>query len=340
MITIHDNIYGIVTLDEPVLEAVIASEAVQRLRHVSQSGISGLLGISPDFSRYEHSLGVMLLLRRLGATLNEQIAGLLHDISHTAFSHVADFVYAEHDVSYHERMWHEVVQRSTIPATLERFGYSWQKMEAESGEFTLLEQPQPLLCADRVDYFLRTVVPAELGTREQVQWVLSRLTTHDGLIVVNDLEVARWMGETYIQMDEEMWSSPREVALYWVLAHAMRHAVEAGYIREEDWYRTDRELWKQLHRVRDPKVRKLLSYIKPDTIVIHGDELYDFVTSTKVRAIDPPVLIGGKLHLLSELEPTFAERRDTHIAERSRPMALWVTRPKNRKTRHPSIHVA
>ena len=41
---------------------------------------------------FEHSLGVYLLLRRLGADRREQVAGLLHDISHTAFSHAVDFL--------------------------------------------------------------------------------------------------------------------------------------------------------------------------------------------------------------------------------------------------------
>ncbi len=140
-------------------------------------------------------------------------------------------------------------------------------MEAESGEFTLLEQPQPLLCADRVDYFLRTIQPAGLGSAAQVRWMLAHLTAHDGLIVMDDVAAARWMADTYLQMDEKMWSSPHEVALYWVLAQAMRLAVEAGYIQEQDWYQTDRALWKQLHRIRDPQIRDLLSYLKPDTLV-------------------------------------------------------------------------
>ncbi|MBA3532516.1 MAG: HD domain-containing protein [Ardenticatenales bacterium] len=327
MRSIHDVIYGPQSIDEPVLEAVLATAAMQRLCHVSQAGVSGLLGISPDFSRYEHSAGVMLLLRRLGASLKEQLAGLLHDISHTAFSHVADFVYSDHEISYHEKMWPEVVRRSDIPAILEAHGFSWEELAAESGEFLLLEQPAPLLCADRVDYFLRTLFPAGLGTQEEIAWLLAHLTTHEGIIVVEDLEAARWMAERYIRMDETMWSSPREVALYWVLAHTMRRAVEEGYLREEDWYQTDRALWKQLHHIPEPKIRKLLSYVQADTIIIPNHEKPDFVTRTKVRTIDPPVLQGGSRFALSTLDPTFAARRAAHIKARSQPMSLWVTRP-------------
>ncbi len=331
MITIHDEVYGITPLAEPVLEAVLGTPAMQRLRGISQSGVSGLLGIAPNFSRLEHSIGVALLLRRLGAPLQEQIAGLLHDISHTAFSHVVDFVYAEHEVSYHDRKWHEVMERSSVPATLERFGFDWHLLEADTGTFPLLEQPQPLLCADRVDYFLRTLVPSGLGTREQLGWLLSHLTTHEGLIVVDDLAAARWMADTYIEMDERMWSSPREVALYWVLAHAMRHAVESGYIHEQDWYGTDRALWQQLHRLRDPKIRRLLSYLNTDTVVVLNGSEHDFTTMTKIRAIDPTVLCGGNGIPLSQLDPAFAERRAAHVASRSQPMALWVTHPRTYK---------
>lgn len=44
-------------------------------------------------TRYEHSVGAMLLLRTAGAPLEAQAAALLHDVAHTALSHVADCVY-------------------------------------------------------------------------------------------------------------------------------------------------------------------------------------------------------------------------------------------------------
>jgi len=59
-----DPIYGIVTIDEPVLTALIHSQAVQRLHNVLQHGITGLIGLTTPITRFEHSLGVMLLVRR------------------------------------------------------------------------------------------------------------------------------------------------------------------------------------------------------------------------------------------------------------------------------------
>lgn len=88
-----DAIYGRNEITEPVLLDLMKSDAMQRLKGISQHGVTALLGITPPFSRFDHSVGVMLLVRRLGASLEEQVAALLHDVSHTAFSHVIDFVF-------------------------------------------------------------------------------------------------------------------------------------------------------------------------------------------------------------------------------------------------------
>ncbi len=91
-----DAVYGATEITEPVLLDLMESCAMQRLKGISQHGVTALLGITPAFTRFDHSVGVMLLVRRLGASIEEQVAALLHDISHTAFSHVIDFVFNDH----------------------------------------------------------------------------------------------------------------------------------------------------------------------------------------------------------------------------------------------------
>ena len=72
-------VYGPVSIDEPVLIDLISSSAVQRLHHILQHGITGFLGMTQPITRFQHSVGVMLLTRRLGASLSKQIAALLYD---------------------------------------------------------------------------------------------------------------------------------------------------------------------------------------------------------------------------------------------------------------------
>ena len=89
---INDEVYGKIEINEPILLELINSKEIQRLKNISQFGIPSEYYHMPSYSRYEHSMGVFLLLRKLNVDLKEQIAGLIHDISHTAFSHVIDWV--------------------------------------------------------------------------------------------------------------------------------------------------------------------------------------------------------------------------------------------------------
>ncbi|NIR30385.1 MAG: HD domain-containing protein, partial [Gammaproteobacteria bacterium] len=150
-----DAIYGPVEITEPVLLELMESDAMRRLRGISQHGVTALLGITPSFSRFDHSVGAMLLVRDLGAPVEEQAAALLHDISHTAFSHVIDFVFDDHSgQSYHEKKKEELVAASDVPEILGRHGMDWRGLMDEA-RFPLLEQSSPDLCADRLDYFFR-----------------------------------------------------------------------------------------------------------------------------------------------------------------------------------------
>jgi HD superfamily phosphohydrolase len=93
---IVQTFYGPIEVKEPVLLELIHSAPMQRLKQVHQYGVAYYTKTHPEeYNRFDHSLGVFAILRIKGASLVEQIAGLLHDISHSAFSHVGDWVYAK-----------------------------------------------------------------------------------------------------------------------------------------------------------------------------------------------------------------------------------------------------
>ncbi|MEH6979544.1 HD domain-containing protein, partial [Bacillus pseudomycoides] len=151
---ISDIIYGEFEVDK-VLEELILSKPVQRLKGVHQAGASYLINEKWNVTRFDHSVGVMLLIKKLGGSVEEQIAGLLHDISHTAFSHVIDFVFDNKDEDYHEKIYSTVIKNSEIPGILAKYDYNYEDILFDDSKWTLLEQSAPDLCADRVDYTLR-----------------------------------------------------------------------------------------------------------------------------------------------------------------------------------------
>ncbi|MBI5221579.1 MAG: HD domain-containing protein, partial [Candidatus Magasanikbacteria bacterium] len=89
----QDRIYGQIEIIEPVILELLKTPQMERLKRVHQQGNYFIPFPEFDITRFEHSIGVMFLLRHFGAALAEQIAGLLHDLSHGPFSHVMDHLY-------------------------------------------------------------------------------------------------------------------------------------------------------------------------------------------------------------------------------------------------------
>lgn len=323
----HDTVYGSVQLNEPVLLDLMQSVAMMRLRGILQHGISGLIGLTAPITRFEHSVGTMLLVRRLGATLEEQIAALLHDVSHTAFSHVIDYVFEGHNSqSYHEEKKEEYLIHSDVPAVLAQHGYNWHDFVDET-VYQLLEQPAPRLCADRLDYFLRDALPLGLAALEDVQFALDHLVVENGRIVTNDLTVARWLGYTYMAADDASWANFREVGLYELTARAIRDGLRLGVITEADFWLTDQPFWAKLHTAIDPIVQAQLRLVSLDTQFVWDEANPTFAISTKLRTIDPDVWIGGEIRPFSTLDPTYSQYRQNYLTSKQGKWPMQVIAP-------------
>jgi HD superfamily phosphohydrolase len=310
---LEDAVFGAHRIDEPVLLELLDSAAIVRLKSVLQGGISGLIGINNPTTRFDHSVGVMLLVRRLEGGLEEQMAALLHDASHTAFSHVIDYVFHGHkEQNYHDSVKEKYLSTTDVPEILTRRNYDWRKLIDEE-QYPLLEQPAPALCADRIDYFLRDALDLGIAEEAEVSWALSHLLVKDERIVMDDIEAACWFGTRYIEADKKCWANYREVAIYELTAMAIRRALEIGELSEDDFWGGDEELWEKLKESRDEVVNEYVSLINTETTFVWDDENPDFKVSTKIRTIDPDVLVNNRLVKLSELEPSFSEKRKAYV---------------------------
>jgi uncharacterized protein len=317
----HDDpLYGKGEITEALLLDLIASDAMQRLKGISQHGITALLGITPPFSRFDHSIGAMLLVRRLGAPIKEQVAALLHDVSHTAFSHVIDYVFDDlSGQSYHEEKMEEIVANSDIPAILNRHGMDWREFLDET-KFPLLEQPLPALCADRLDYFLRDLEFLGLANSAEVRAALESLEVMEERIVVRDADAARWLAYTFIEVDRTRWSSFQEVGLYQLTAKAIKVANQCGFLGEADLWGSDEALWEKLQSADHPEVRGLVNLITPGTRFTWNEKCPAFRVTTKARSIDPSVANGRSGAPLSTLDPAFCQYRNEYLAGKQ---GLW-----------------
>lgn len=171
----HDFVYGEVEINDPVVLKLIKSSSLQRLKGINQAGYRPLW-VNPNVktedsqsNRFCHSVGVYLLLKKFHAPFEEQIAGLIHDISHTAFSHCGDYVLKSgsgKEQNHQDCVFYEFVNKSEASIIIKKHGLDLEYLLEESN-FPLKEKKLPDLCADRIDYSLRDSLVHEVLTRKE-----------------------------------------------------------------------------------------------------------------------------------------------------------------------------
>ena len=99
----NDPIYGFITIPNSLIYDLIEHKFFQRLRRISQMGLSYLVYPGAHHTRFHHALGCMHLMQKAvnvlrfkGVEISEEeeqalyIAILLHDIGHGPFSHAME----------------------------------------------------------------------------------------------------------------------------------------------------------------------------------------------------------------------------------------------------------
>lgn len=293
-----DRVYGTVAIDDPSILDLIATPTFQRLQGIKQAGPSALAFPFKTVTRYEHSLGVYLLLVRLGADRREQVAGLLHDISHTAFSHAVDFLYDSAEQDHHEDLKPRFLERPDITPAIQALGYRPADFFDDS-IYPILERPLPGLCADRVDYFLRDSLACGVLDPATAQALLGHLVVADRTIAFDDVDAARLAVERFSEMNHDWWASPTEAFLYNEFADALREGIRLGALSPDDLLEDDDHVLGRLESAHSGLIDEKLDRIRH----FREDWLVGFRPRVvpKTRRIDPLVIVDGGPLPLSRL---------------------------------------
>ena len=111
---INDPIYGFITIPSELIFDIIEHKYFQRLRRISQMGMSYLVYPGAHHTRFQHAIGCTFLMQKAvqvlkfkGISISKKeeealiIAILLHDIGHGAFSHALEHSIVN-DISHEE----------------------------------------------------------------------------------------------------------------------------------------------------------------------------------------------------------------------------------------------
>lgn len=295
---IRDYIYGEFEIDD-VLAEIIETPEIQRLKKIYQGGSSVLVNKHWDVTRYEHSIGTMLLIKMLNDNVEEQIAGLIHDISHTAFSHVVDRALDYKNEDYHEYLFENIVKNSNIPNILKTNGFNIERILDESN-WSILEKKAPKLCADRIDYTLRDLYHYKKITKKEIKDFLNSLIFKDNEIMINSLESSIWFVNTYYKEVIGYLMNPLNLYASHNLSEAIKIALNLKILNKSDLLKTDSEVLNILKNSNNQSILNLINELNTNLIVVEDKLNYSIYQKVKMRIVDPTVYIDNKAYLSSE----------------------------------------
>ena len=311
-----ETFYGPVEIEEPVLLELIESPAFQRLKHIHQYGISYYTTHREEFTRYDHSLGVFYLLRSQHRSLTEQIAGLLHDVSHTIFSHVGDWIFNQQnqETDYQTLTHCDYLEKSGLATILRKHGYTPETLLPKQEYFPALEQPLPTLCADRLDYNIQGAFHQGFITHQEAIHLSHEIQFIDGEWISNEHDLLKKLVRFSLFMTQDCWGNGTNYVLSMWLANAILQGLNIGTLTiEQIRFGTDQEIWNYLLISDDPLIQKNMQMIQRpfDYHCFTNKEEANLFITCKFRGIDPLILINDKRVRLTTTDPILAEEYET-----------------------------
>lgn len=301
-----DRVYGTTEIIDPLILELMKSSGLERLKGVDQRGY-----FEPQFpgtahSRFEHSVGVYLLLKKCQASIEEQVAGLIHDVSHGVFSHCIDYVLntgSEEKQDLQDNIFKDFVKNTDIPAILTKHNMDISYILDEDN-FPLKEKSLPDLCADRIDYSLRTaVIFNEIGDIELNRF-FDNLSAKNSSWVFNNPESAREFAQLFYKLNSLYYAGLPTAIMFATVKDYLQHALMNKYISKEDLFTTDKNVLEKIekHLDGDEKLKLLFDRMDGKIKIINNPDDFDIDILVKSRAVDPWCQSDGKIQKLSDID--------------------------------------
>ncbi len=323
------TLFGNFAITEPVLQELLECPTMQRLKNIHQYGMRYYAGCTQPYSRYEHSIGVLALLRRYGANLEEQIAGLLHDASHTVFSHIAEFLFKHKSLvtSYQDDIHHWLLEQTEVPAILAKHNISFDEIINKKCLYKCLEQDLPYLCADRIEYNIHGGFLENYITKEEIDTLLDTLFFEHGQWFFTDPVQAEKLGRISLALTENVFAAPFDWLINHWGAQALQRALDIHIITLNDiHFSTDAIIWERLQLSNDVELQQLRATIatcKNNFVITNATAHYDYCIHPKFRGVDPLVKTNKGLQPLTHLNTAYAH--DYYALKNTLAEGIYIT---------------
>lgn len=270
------------------------------------------------YSRYDHSLGVALIIWHFTKDKAQTLAGLFHDVSTPVFSHVADFRKGDAltQSATEEPNALMLKEDKNLPRLLSEDGLTLEQV-LDYHKYPVADNEIPCLSADRLEYMFPSGMALEGSwTMEEIRRVyndLAVLKNEEGIDELGfcTLEAAELYCYRFANTGHILQLNENKLTLQ-LLAEVCRLALEAGLVQEEDFMTLGEsdvinrfEKYAENHSEEKFSVyyrtfRKMTS-IEHTSAPLPAETHFSVSLKVKQRYINPLVLVDGKARRLGDV---------------------------------------
>lgn len=311
---IADSILNGITIDDELILELYSAKELRRLARINHLGIVHFLYPMAKHYRFEHSLGVYELTRRLVTKLNPDVpkstyravlaAGLLHDLGHGPYSHLFELVSPKDHEEYSVAIIRD--ENTDVYKAFEK----WEP-EAREQVVQILEGTHPIkwcnqiisseVDMDRLDYLLRDSqsTGAAYGQIDW-RWLLKNA------VIVNDQLVFKEQALTVVE-SMLLGRYHMNIAVYWNPKNVANQVTYKGWFERMKYLKKNNLLqgtYRYLDKILKNEDMEVSEFLNVDDSIVNSAILY----STEEE--DPIIQQIASKFLKQELPKVFYEKEE------------------------------
>lgn len=270
------------------------------------------------YSRFDHSMGVALIVWHFTNDKAQALSGLLHDIATPVFAHVIDFANGDHMTQEStEELTQELIQKDPALLDILRINRLSVSEVEDYHVYPIADNHAPMLCADRLEYTLGNAVNFGFLTEQTVQALYRDLRAEinecgQPELIFQTPEKALLFAETALKCSRIYVCDADRYAMQ-ILSEIIVDAIHTGTLSREDLYTVETAVIRKLKdspfRDRWQKFCTMSQTVRSD---VPDDAGQWRCIPAKKRYIDPYIAGKGRV---STLYPEFSKALNGFLAE-------------------------
>lgn len=250
------------------------------------------------YSRYDHSIGVALIIWHFTHDKKQTLAGLLHDVSSPVFSHVVDFKNKDYIKQISTEVLNTTIllEDKQLQQLLKKDNIDFDDI-SNYHQYPIADNELPRLSADRLEYMFSTgLIMADIWSMERIKACYQNITilqNEEGTLELGfqnqDLAIEYCL--KCVEVGKLYVINKNKVALQ-LLADVIEKSIELKLVTEEDLYSmSEAEVCMIFNQCTDVQFTKYWHTFTNSTSVIESNTLitagYCTNINVKRRYIDP-----------------------------------------------------